>query len=129
MTHTYAELEVPGDVYDLIRAKFEAAGYQRAFLSNGAIDMHGIGLMREPAAEAQATLPRRGPFWTPNGVWPPDDLGQVIADASSHLTPEGKHDFLAGWYRWTFGLLRPSSPRRIAAEGWDAAKAHAEAGS
>ena len=45
-THTYAELEVSPEAYDEIRSKLEAAGYTHAFMEDGAIDMHGIGLIR-----------------------------------------------------------------------------------
>ena len=44
-THTYAELEVSELVYDEIRRKLEAAGYDHA-LQDGTIDMHGIGLVK-----------------------------------------------------------------------------------
>lgn len=47
-THTYAELRVSEEAYDEIRALLEAAGYQHAFMEDGAIDMHGIGLTKPP---------------------------------------------------------------------------------
>lgn len=47
-TYTYAELELSQAAYDEIRQKLEAAGYQHAFMSDGAIDMHGIGVTRLP---------------------------------------------------------------------------------
>lgn len=46
-THTYALLEVSAASYDEIKTKLQAAGYGHAFLSNGTIDMHGIGVTRE----------------------------------------------------------------------------------
>ena len=46
MTHTYAELEVSKAVYEEIRGKLLAAGYDHAF-NNGVIDMHGIALVEE----------------------------------------------------------------------------------
>lgn len=56
MSHTYATLEVPAEVYDLVAAKLVAAEYHHAFVEarhavslgqdNGAIDMHGIALTR-----------------------------------------------------------------------------------
>jgi hypothetical protein len=45
-THTFATLEVAGSTYDEIREKLKSAGYEHAFV-DGAIDMHGIGLVRE----------------------------------------------------------------------------------
>lgn len=44
-THTYATLEVSAATYDEIAAKLKEAGYDHAF-DDGAIDMHGIGLVR-----------------------------------------------------------------------------------
>ena len=48
-TYTFVELEVSSAVYDEIAAKLREAGYDHAFIegANGAIDMHGIGLVRE----------------------------------------------------------------------------------
>ena len=45
-TYTYAELEVDDAVYDEIASKLHAAGYDHCFMPDGAIDMHGIGLIR-----------------------------------------------------------------------------------
>lgn len=47
MTHTYATLEVSAEAYDEIKRKLEDAGYQHAFI-DGAIDMHGIALVKAP---------------------------------------------------------------------------------
>lgn len=49
-THTYAELEVSPAAYEEIAAKLRAAGYDHAFMENGAIDMHRIGLLCEKLA-------------------------------------------------------------------------------
>lgn len=46
MTHTFAELEVSAAAYDEIRKLLEEAGYQHAFMEDGVIDMHGIGLTK-----------------------------------------------------------------------------------
>jgi hypothetical protein len=48
MAHTYAELEISPAAYDEIEAKLRAVGYDQA-LVDGAIDMHGIGLVRAAA--------------------------------------------------------------------------------
>lgn len=61
-THTYALLEVTPEVYAEIRAKLEAAGYQHAFLEDGAIDMHGIAITR--AAADVGECPRCPPVGT-----------------------------------------------------------------
>ena len=45
MTYTYAELEVSEQVFDEIAGKLREAGYHHAF-NEGAIDMHGIGLVK-----------------------------------------------------------------------------------
>lgn len=46
MTYTYALLDVSGPTYDEIAAKLRAAEYDHAFHEDGAIDMHGIALVR-----------------------------------------------------------------------------------
>jgi len=46
-TYTFATLEVSRETYDEIEAKLREAGYDHAFV-DGAIDMHGIGLVRKP---------------------------------------------------------------------------------
>ena len=51
MTYTYALLDVSAAAYDEIAAKLHAAEYDHAFHEGGAIDMHGIALMRAPPQE------------------------------------------------------------------------------
>ncbi|KKN36065.1 hypothetical protein LCGC14_0777600 [marine sediment metagenome] len=46
MTHTYVELEVSAAVFDEIRGRMLAAGYDHVFSEGRAIDMHGIALIR-----------------------------------------------------------------------------------
>lgn len=46
-THTYAELGLSRPAYDEIKRKLEDAGYQHAFMEDGTIDMHGIGVTLE----------------------------------------------------------------------------------
>lgn len=46
-THTFVELELSPAAYDEIANKLRAAGYDHAFMDGGAIDMHGIGVMRK----------------------------------------------------------------------------------
>lgn len=46
-THTYAELEVSKAAYMEIGQKLRNADYEHAFMSDGTIDMHGIGLTCE----------------------------------------------------------------------------------
>lgn len=46
-THTFAELEVSPETYREIEGKLRQAGYHHAFV-DGAIDMMGIGLIRQP---------------------------------------------------------------------------------
>jgi len=43
-THTFAILEVSPAVYEEIREKLKAAGYQHAFMADGSIDMYGIAI-------------------------------------------------------------------------------------
>jgi hypothetical protein len=45
-THTLAALELSPGAYDEIRGKLEEAGYQHAFLEDGLIGLHGIGVTR-----------------------------------------------------------------------------------
>lgn len=45
MSHTFAELEVSLETYNEIKKLLEKAGYHHAFV-DGAIDMHGIGLVK-----------------------------------------------------------------------------------
>lgn len=52
-TYTFAELEVSPATYDEIRQLLEEAGYRHAFLDGGAIDMHGIGLVRGETGPSQ----------------------------------------------------------------------------
>lgn len=51
-TYTYAELEVSKAAYDEIAGKLRAANYDHAFMDNGTIDMHGIGLINFVEHEA-----------------------------------------------------------------------------
>ena len=53
-THTYAKLAVPEHIYDYIRKRLQDAGYEHAFQPNGAIDMHGVAIVSEPAGEEAA---------------------------------------------------------------------------
>lgn len=43
-THTYAVLELSALAYNEIKEKLKEAGYDHAFMDNGEIDMHGIGI-------------------------------------------------------------------------------------
>lgn len=53
MTYTFAELEVSESTFDEIAQKLKDAGYDHAFIDN-AIDMHGIGLVKEKPPEPKA---------------------------------------------------------------------------
>lgn len=46
VTHTFAELEVSADTYDEIAEALRKADYDHAFMEDGTIDMHGIGLTK-----------------------------------------------------------------------------------
>jgi hypothetical protein len=50
-THTYAELKLSPEAYDEISRKLREAGYDHAFMDDGAIDMHGIGVTRSETSE------------------------------------------------------------------------------
>lgn len=43
-TYTYAKLPLSQAAYDEIATKLRNAGYDHAFMKNGTIDMHGIGV-------------------------------------------------------------------------------------
>lgn len=49
-THTYVELELSQSAYDEVRRKLAEAGYDHAFMDDGAIDMHGLGVTRAETA-------------------------------------------------------------------------------
>lgn len=46
-THTYAELGLTAPAYEEIKRKLKDAGYDHAFMEDGTIDMHGIGVTLE----------------------------------------------------------------------------------
>jgi hypothetical protein len=46
-THTYAKLPLSPTAYEEIATKLKDAGYDHAFIGNGDIDMHGIGVSKE----------------------------------------------------------------------------------
>ncbi len=46
-THTFAVLELSAAAWEEIAAKLCAAGYDHAFVDDGCIDMHGIGVKAE----------------------------------------------------------------------------------
>lgn len=46
-THTYAKLPLSAEAYEEIKEKLIAAGYGHAFMRDGTIDMHGIGVSKE----------------------------------------------------------------------------------
>jgi hypothetical protein len=50
-THTYAELELSPAAYEEISRKLREAGYDHAFMDDGAIDMHGIGVTKASEPE------------------------------------------------------------------------------
>lgn len=52
MTHTYVELEVSAAVYDEVAKKLRDAKYDHCFQKDGAIDMHGLALVK-PKAKAK----------------------------------------------------------------------------
>ena len=54
-THTFAGLEVGVATYNEIATKLREAGYDHAFNDDGAIDMHGIGLIPEPERQEPKT--------------------------------------------------------------------------
>ena len=60
-THTIAHLDVSREAYQEIAAKLMRAGYDHAFLPDGVIDMHGIGLVEVAKQELsrQHRLARR----------------------------------------------------------------------
>lgn len=71
-THTYVELGLSQAAYDEIKQKLADAGYQHAFMDDGAIDMHGIGVTLEhnPLTDAAAAAHARRPFCDDVGSGP-----------------------------------------------------------
>lgn len=47
MTYTFALLELSSSTYEEIARKLKEAGYEQAFMEDGVIDMHGIGIQKE----------------------------------------------------------------------------------
>lgn len=45
-THTYAELGLSEQAYNEIESKLREADYGHAFMEDGTIDMHGIGVTK-----------------------------------------------------------------------------------
>lgn len=63
MSHTFATMEVPREVFELIQAKLWEAGYSHAILQEGPgvlLDMHGIALAAEPPREQADSDERLG---------------------------------------------------------------------
>lgn len=71
MSHTYATLEVSAAAYDEIAQLVRDAGHGDAIQPDGAIDMHGIALLRAPEQSA-SPAPYRLAFVPPS---PLDGLG------------------------------------------------------
>jgi len=44
-TRTYATMEIPMEMWAVIRDKLMDAGYDQAFMDNNALDMHGIAIV------------------------------------------------------------------------------------
>lgn len=61
VTHTYALLRVSAVAYDEVAAKLRAADYDHCFGRDGEIDMQGLALVREVAADpSRCAGPCRG---------------------------------------------------------------------
>lgn len=81
-THTYATLAVSVEVYEEIEAKLRKAGYSHAFV-DGAIDMHGIGLVLDE--QPQSLLIRK--LREIGGLF---DAGAQFTVGEDDLTIEGR---------------------------------------
>lgn len=57
MTHRYAELAVSQSAYNEVAHLLRTAKYDHAFLSSGAIDMHGIALTVDATLTREASMP------------------------------------------------------------------------
>lgn len=92
-THTFAGLEVSQPCYDEIARKLRAAGYSHAFMDDGAIDMHGIGLMR--AEEPEACIACAEPLYEGQKVYSDASGGEIHAaccgpERESYTGPDGE---------------------------------------
>lgn len=57
-TYSFAELQVSQPTYDEIARKLRAGGWDHAFVADDdVIDMHGIGLKRDPLPEDASAAP------------------------------------------------------------------------
>ncbi len=54
-TYTYALLEVPRELYDLVRAKLREAGYPVPVGASAPLDMHGLALTPDPKILKEVT--------------------------------------------------------------------------
>lgn len=96
-THTFAGLEVSQGTYDEIRAKLEAAGYHHAFAESGAIDMHGIGLLRGPESTSAGDTRRlEGMFSAMLADDEAEDAVFMAAISDAVEKPETIDDFRKG---------------------------------
>lgn len=60
-TRTYAEMEVPADLYTIVREKLIAAGYEHAIDDQtGALDMAGIALVSSETGAIDAPVSSKG---------------------------------------------------------------------
>lgn len=89
MTHTFSTLEVSPPVYDEIKGLLSRAGYEHAFMPDGAIDMHGIGLTRKNMCYGFNAAPGAEPCGGgPHMVW---DRNSPDGNRSVRITCERHH--------------------------------------
>jgi hypothetical protein len=128
MSHTYVELGVSKPAYDEIAAKLRAASYDHAFMENGTIDLHGLGLVLDADAAAPAADPApiavnvnqgmkeyKGSPVQVGAQVATDSLGPVIVGAWEHAGPAQTLEAISGMMSYLIGLVAQNySPAQAA---------------
>lgn len=112
-THTFATLELSAAAYQEIAEKFRAAGYNHAFMEDGAIDMHGVAVVPaantelSPTDRAAAGLPPGHRINDPESIRLLNDIGGLLGAAFKEFNGQpsrkGKPTMGFGLFIFDFG--------------------------
>ena len=95
MTHTYAELEVSEQCFREIEDLLREAEYGHAFMPDGVIDMHGIGLKIQPPANSGPTFEL-----IPQTNCAPMGIKCLVCERTSWNQNDVKHRYCAGCHQY-----------------------------